>query len=495
MEREPLGAVSGWSDGNQCKVLVASIDSSAPITVRCNGQEIEVPMTPVGTDGVVPQVAWTGGATFTGLSPDSTYEWTARQGQQVVTRELQTGPSPGTYWYAFLATCDNPGTGLSSNRTVGPYADMKRWAERKGIPPRFIGLFDDLYYPDGTNLNDALGTGMEASTIGGNQARRALVDVCNLGMLYDETDPAIALANDPVKRWAMNKNNILTAWGDHEFKNDMGFAVDATTDPMYGDGKAVWDAFYGRLQPPLLNAANSYAYSAVYGDVTLIVTDGITNGNAWSTAASPVCYGDAQISDLLSAASAVNTPFMTWISPFVGHHFLDDSTGDGGKQSLAYFVPKEFRKLFTQQNTGLFDIMAAKKVPWSIFIGDWHQAMINENIVAAYSDPTDGQQVAEDVMVVQMGTINSSIRNDSGVAALTSGTSYPNGKCHRVVRGSDTADQLGINTCIRLEFFGNESPKRIRYTLMNAGIDVAFFEYLEGQSDNKPKPKKLRVAL
>lgn len=426
----PLAARVGYADSTTCKILIVSL-TNGDITLSCNNVDQTATPTDYGNNDAVPQgiVGYKHLFTVTGLDAFTQYTFTATQGANTVTGSLYTLPGEDDDFCFYVSSCDHArSTGVAPPHHGDPgyLPYIKEYAQGADNLP-VVGLFhsDDLGYPQLQNVvatNDGVSsTGAPSTTA--LQYDYAIAYTALMG-LYDETGLSggqLWYGANADRQWVRHNINIWPQWGDHEFKNDIGWdkaTSDITDTPtnaaIFAAGVAMYNVFYGDLQPPDIQdqdtGANHWGFTC--GSAYICSPDYITNASGGvtvpknSTVSNPgapsvmtTLYGTNQIEDILNALSN-SSPFKVM---GMGHgiRYLYDPNfsteyHSGAQHTMFDHCLTEYQRMFTD-NTHAGSAVDPKSLmhnpytngAWGTLItchGDWHRCKVEHHMKAAYTN-------------------------------------------------------------------------------------------------------------
>jgi len=358
-----------------------------------------------------------------------------------------TSPSDTDDFALYFSSCDN--NMMHGGHVSGFHNAIKDYAENGALP--LVGLIhvDDIGYVDGIRADDSGvdGVGIVNPDMALNPPQHTVENdrdiaytaaymACAGLMTSEDLNGYDSIymwqkkwGRDEYRHWNQENINIFPQWGDHEFKNDMGFSGLATNDAtgspsnadIYASGKAAWNVFYGGIQPPVFNAANGNGWGFELGCAHISALDNVTNASGGyldATTALTSYLGTNQITDFLTAISSAKKPFNIHGMQH-GLRYLNDSAlivgadkvyNKGGAQHpLANHQPTEYSRMFTlsgQTPPSLMDSSWTNGIN-GVFIGlhgDYHRAKVEHHHRPAYA-----LNEAENFHDFTMGTMNGSV--------------------------------------------------------------------------------------
>jgi len=530
IDANPVTCVPGYE-----RILVATVNDPVanPVTVVVNGVSYvsgsNLTLTARGA------VCWTGviNLSAVGLVANTRYAWTATQAANTDSGSYFHTPAVGTDFKVLFAGCDNNtaltnGSGANQETVSGFWEHYKNLFDT-GVDIAGMLFPDDIGYVDYITIDDSAtsdygnNSGLKMTVNPGSsasvQADYYIGWCALLGMLGPRgiytTDNTDRYVDDAWLRlmWARESNrafcrkniNIFPQWGDHEFKNDMGWDNSPTKGTYAGNftrGKLAWQEFLGLIQPPntaitpLDTGANHWVNRL--GDLTIASPDAITNvtrtdwdagtgdeaatPNGAGTTTTPnafaTIYGANQITDIKTAISVIRNPFCLF-GMGNGTRYVTNRSASSGIYSTITTAISEYNNSGTQHP--IFDhclaqwqslvtnstdgLMANKTVNGSHgcmawLHSDWHHRAVYKNVHPAYSG-----HLAESFYSIYHGTTNGSTNFNVPPVATVGATA---GSC-TLIEYMDSETTTGDHDFggIVVDIVGTATPKRMDISLRN----------------------------
>ena len=487
----------GSSIGGTLKILVASLDGG---DISLNGETAVTP-TVFGTGRTTADTAgntfvgYTHVFTVTGLAAGSTYNYTVSQGSNDVTGSVVITKTTGNRSIA-VGSCDNAIDTHALSTPYGMYGYIKHLAQGGGNYPLsdFI-LVDDVTYADQYEIDDSAYSGRAAEGIPTITQTEYDYGMGYFGMLGLLGDPGIDEDNQyqrrghsPDRQWVFQNITSYLMWGDHEFRNNIGFksTVASISDGAWNPGKGAWDGTYNGIMPPKMNTAANHAEAQNWmldlGNTLIITPDAITKGGGTGDGA---LFGSTQISEILAAVNNAKWDFVVLMMSngirYMSTSAQNDSTTYLANSTLADEKPTEYAQLFTNTG-GIQDLSNTLGFKFVLIHGDHH----NPSVINHQN--TDGT-VNEQFTSFTAGSINGSQNFVTDASVLTDST-YRGSTVvwqdeSRKEANKPTQGPTHRASIARVDILTETFPKKLVVTLVDDGWDEVYVgEYQAGQTGN-----------
>lgn len=519
-----LAVRNGHATETTCKVLVASLYPGDAI-VSCNGVSYPVTMNAIGADRGTPvtfngastsTAGYVGGVTITGLSSFTQYGYTASQDSRSASGGFRTAPSAPDDFSLFFINCTQASG--ANNVEAGFFHNIQQYCEKpEALPVAAILHIDDYDYIGAlttSNMDDSASTGHVATSASGHvTAARTEYDYAlgflgQCGLLGDETKQAQHTWNSEVRQYSVQNLNWLFQWGDWEVYNNIGwdYTTDAYAQAAYPVAKAVYQATWGLINPPLLNTGDrSIPFATTYGPVRVVAVDGVSNGNTIGNASANLppanpdgmtIHGNDQIDALLTALDTAE-PFKI-IMAMNSIRALDatsiTNSACGAQHAWFDAAPLEYKRFFTRTGATPKSLMDNPKTNGAdgqslVLLGDFHETSVLKNSAAAYAG-----NAAESFMSVCAGTATGT--NGVGIvnAGIREGVTYNGSYIEHLQGNGSYATGKNEYFGVRIDVHGSGAVKEMHVHLLDAAdMPLRTLHYVQGGGGNLPAGSGLRL--
>lgn len=375
----PFMVVAGASTVTTCKLAAFSF-LPGDVYVTFGGRQVRIPLTErcadsdpgvtlnwypllkeVGTTTTA--AGYSGSAIVSDLSEWVAYPYTARQMRNemgTISGTFRTAPRDTDRFIVVTAGCDHveaPGAYL--------WTCYRRLAEKADPPIAAVVFADDLGYVDASAVIDNNGGFGHTTPISGTSAYKLMLGYMALfGLPFDHVfyvgEGYDSRWED--RLWCLQNLNFLPQFGDHEFRDNMGFNGNPSDDvrgtptwhSSFVRGKLAWDSSWGLLCPPMGAEAGSisasgdtgcYNWGIVLGSLNIVAPDCMTNSDFYEQSGTQF-FGAQQITDTLTWFSSKQKIFNLLYSSFAGLKPLIGTNG-GAHQPMYRCTPNEYKALLT----------------------------------------------------------------------------------------------------------------------------------------------------
>lgn len=278
----------GFVSENTAKITVVTFNDGAVVARISGGGVASVgARTARGTSitadyPAFTHVCHTGIVTFTGLSPNSRYEWQLEHAGEVISGSFWTPPTSG--YAVVVTTCES-----NEGKVVpGFWGRLREFVENHS--PRVIARshIDDIWYFDSqriqntTNVSACPETGLQQVGVPQDSQREhdyVMAWAAYFGM-FEQWMP---FTNNPDRQWLMRNLANWDMFGDHEFYGNARSEVSDGTATALGVVPAIdafagvlFEAFVGDAGPPKIRVGEHY-WGMTVGGVTWAALDRVTH--------------------------------------------------------------------------------------------------------------------------------------------------------------------------------------------------------------------------
>lgn len=480
----------------------AVVMSRAPETVQLtvNGTNYSVVLAACGNDRSAADpsgstiLGYTGNVTVFFPKPFTKYPWSATQNGVSLSADIRSAPLPGSDFAVGLVTCTKSLViGNASSIAPNAYHFLENYRRTSSIPYIATVHADDIMYPDGGGIG-----GLETFTADPNgkmcdsQVVRSKYNFAFyyghwFGIIgpidYNLSNRIAALGNDSDFLSLYDNSAVHVGFGDHEFVNNLGWAIEGGTDgaqlatvpnPYHatangynGTGLVTWNQIMKPLQGQSIGTldTNAQHWKLDLGDLRIVTVDPITR--AVSSAGVPQsCLGNNQIDDCLNSLNSAH-PFKIlhvsgWTGRFMSAYFANHASTYLDK-SWQNYVAAEYDRMF--RNTGqtpkaLMDNSRTNGLLGNLVVasGDWHDEQTLYHRLAASAG-----KAAEDFQRIGLCQTHSPTTNPAlPIIPMTADETGDSFVCEGAIAHSSATTTNYAARATVVEVFGSETPKRMR---------------------------------